>query len=405
MKKFVSIMKNIKDINNCYGCGVCVIACPKSALKLHLNNDGFYAPVLSDKLCVNCGICVKVCAFSHNNLALERQNICSYGAWSNDRSIRLKSSSGGVAFELSRFLLSQGYKSCCVKYDESKQRAEHYIASCVDELYPSIGSKYLQSYTIDAFKSISRNEKYILFGTPCQIDSFRRYIQLHNVEDNFILVDFFCHSVPSMLAWNKYRQIVEKRIGVTVYASWRHKFNGWHDSWVMVLCGNRDCTNNKQDLRCFKSCTVDNSQDKIHISKFTEDDLFYNLFLGDYCSNPACKDSCKYKYDKSSADIRLGDFWGKTYENNDEGVSSVVAFTERGNDIVKSIDCTLNEFPFEVVAEGQMKANIESAYTSKLIYKKLKDENSKEGSFKCIFFIERVLQKIRRMINKCQIRL
>lgn len=70
----------------------------------------------------------------------------------------------------------------------------------VEELIPSIGSKYIQSYTEEAFKKIDRKQKYLVTGTPCQIDSFRRFIRKFRCEDNFILMDFYCHCVPSMHA-------------------------------------------------------------------------------------------------------------------------------------------------------------------------------------------------------------
>ena len=51
--------------------------------------------------------------------------------------------------------------------------AEHYVASSLEELLQSKGSKYIQSYTVDGFRSINKNDKYLVVGTPCQIDSFR----------------------------------------------------------------------------------------------------------------------------------------------------------------------------------------------------------------------------------------
>lgn len=108
-----------------------------------------------------------------------------------------KCSSGGVGFEISKILLEQGYKICGVRYNPTLNRAEHYISVSKEELVQSAGSKYIQSYTVDGFRSIDRKEKYLVVGTPCQIDSFRRYIRKNHIEENFILMDFFCHGVPS----------------------------------------------------------------------------------------------------------------------------------------------------------------------------------------------------------------
>ena len=83
--------------------------------------------------------------------------------------------------------------------------------------------------------------------------------------------------------------------------------------------------------------------------------MFYQLFLSDSCLGKQCYYNCKYKYDHSSADIRIGDLWGKTYSSDEEGVSGVVAFTQKGDEILKQCNCDFVEHSFVVVAERQMK--------------------------------------------------
>ena len=98
-----------------------------------------------------------------------------------------------------------------------------------------MGSKYIQSYTLDGFKAVNRKDKFFVTGTPCQIDSLRRYIRKFRCEGNFVLMDFFCHGVPCAHVWNKY--VREKELGNIEFVAWRNKLNGWHDSWAMVLEG------------------------------------------------------------------------------------------------------------------------------------------------------------------------
>lgn len=202
---------NISHIHDCFGCGVCSIACGQKIIDIQLNEDGFYEPFITHpKKCTQCGLCYDVCSFSHDGLALKTAKIKSYAGWSNDENVRQNCSSGGVGFELGKTFINQGNKVCGVRYNAELNRAEHYIATTLEELLPSCGSKYIQSYTVDGFKSINRREKYLVTGTPCQIDSYRRYIQRFKIEDNFILADFFCHGVPSKLMWDKYLQNIEK---------------------------------------------------------------------------------------------------------------------------------------------------------------------------------------------------
>ena len=206
-------MKNIGHIHDCYGCGVCATACGRKIIEIGLNKDGFYEPHITDESrCIECGICTEVCAYLHDDLSLKEPEIHSYAAWSKDHLVRRKCSSGGAGFEIGKCLLGQGYKVCGVRYDAEKNRAEHYVATTVEELIPSAGSKYIQSYTVDGFKAINRKEKYLVTGTPCQIDSFRRYIKKFRCEDNFVLLDFFCHGVPSMLVWQKYTKWAGKQV-------------------------------------------------------------------------------------------------------------------------------------------------------------------------------------------------
>lgn len=345
---------NISHIHNCFGCGVCSIACGQKIIDIRLNEDGFYEPFITQpEKCTQCGLCHDVCSFSHDDLALKTVKTKSYAGWSNDEDVRQNCSSGGVGFELEKTFINQGNKVCGVRYNAKLNRAEHYIAHTIEELIASCGSKYIQSYTVEGLKTISRKEKYLVTGTPCQIDSFRRYIQRFKIEDNFILVDFFCHGVPSKLMWDKYLQNIEKVTGKTISATWRNKRTGWHDSWAMAITGEISSV----------------------YSRISKGDMFYQLFLSDSCLGKACYHNCKFKYKQSSADIRIGDLWGKTYLHDEKGVSAVITFTEKGNNLLHQTNCSLKEHPFDVVAEGQMKScpTYKPSFTS--IRKALKEKD------------------------------
>uniref|UniRef100_A0AB33J794 Coenzyme F420 hydrogenase/dehydrogenase, beta subunit C-terminal domain n=1 Tax=Prevotella sp. GTC17259 TaxID=3236795 RepID=A0AB33J794_9BACT len=333
-------MNNVSDIKDCFGCGVCAVSCPKTTITIALNKNGFYEPVVDESRCIDCAICRNVCSFINSGLSLEKTEITSFASWSNDEDVRLRASSGGVGFEIGKLLINQGYKACGVRYNIDKRRAEHYIADNVEDYKASIGSKYIQSYTVCGLKSVNLKEKYLVTGTPCQIDSFRRYIRKSKKEDNFILMDFFCHGVPSMWMWENYLNINEPLVGKLQFVSWRNKKTGWHNSYAMNLVGaNREI-----------------------YSLMSEGDLFYRLFLGDWCMNPACVKNCKFKYKASSADIRIGDLWGETYKEDEKGVSAAIAFTRKGKEILDGLKhCTLKSHSFEVVAEGQMKKNAKNA--------------------------------------------
>lgn len=344
---------NISIVQDCYGCGLCAVSCARQIIAIKLNKEGFYTPVIHnpDK-CTNCGLCTQVCSYLHNELSAPNGACGSYAVWSMDKVVRQKCSSGGVAFELGRALLGKGYQVCAVKYSAGTNRAEHYIASTVEELIPSIGSKYIQSYTGNGFKSIDRKEKYLVTGTPCQIDSFRRYIRKFRCEDNFVLMDFFCHGVPSMLLWDKYVKEVEKVTGKITYASWRNKFTGWHDSWATI---DGEKTGEKMDWHDSYNMLI-KWKKGFYNSRLSQGDAFYKLFLSDACLGKACYEKCKYKHNNSSADIRIGDLWGVKFRTDEKGVSGVLTFTEKGERLLHDIPLLhIESCDLKYVVEGQMK--------------------------------------------------
>ena len=55
--KFVKIEE--KDL--CCGCTACYSVCPKNAIKMLRDNEGFLYPEVDKEKCVNCGMCKKVC--------------------------------------------------------------------------------------------------------------------------------------------------------------------------------------------------------------------------------------------------------------------------------------------------------------------------------------------------------
>ena len=63
---------NINDISakrNCTSCQMCAAVCPKNAINISLDADGFYRPIINDELCVDCGLCTKVCYKFENKIA------------------------------------------------------------------------------------------------------------------------------------------------------------------------------------------------------------------------------------------------------------------------------------------------------------------------------------------------
>ena len=46
---------------DCCGCTACYAICPKSAITMQPDEEGFDYPVIDEEKCVRCGMCLKVC--------------------------------------------------------------------------------------------------------------------------------------------------------------------------------------------------------------------------------------------------------------------------------------------------------------------------------------------------------
>jgi len=201
-----------------------------------------------------------------------------------------------------------------------------------------------------------------------------------------------------MHAWKAYIKMLEPEIGVVTYASWRNKFEyGWHESWIMGMDGKK--TSKPVDWQESYNFILREKKTFVQ-SRKSQGDVFYKLFLGDVSLGPQCEKNCKYKYDRSSADIRIGDLWGNTYKDDEKGVSALVAFTEKGRKVVERLkNVTLVEHPFDVVAEGQMKKNAHAKEVKPFVMWALKKGIPLGGFYyKTLFFLQKVISRLKRYI-------
>jgi coenzyme F420-reducing hydrogenase beta subunit len=323
-------MNNVYDtgIHPCCSCGVCAAACPHQAITIQLDSDGFYRPVISIDICIECGLCKDVCyKYSTFGLSKELKNIFQdktiYGAWSNREEIVKSTTSGGVGHEFLEFYLKKSYKSCGVIYDAKDNKCRHVVIDSVDDLDKLKTSKYLQSDTFEAFSSLKNEGKYIVIGTPCQIHGLRQLIRRWKREDDFILIDFFCFGTPSFLLWEKYENYIKKQksLGPFTEVCFRSKAStSWHSYAVKV---------------------TDNAGKSYLRKDAANKDLFMKIFLSETCLNESCY-KCMFRLDSCFSDIRLGDFWGEKYKENENGVTLVAINTEKGRTFFDDVSFSLH---------------------------------------------------------------
>ena len=324
-------------LRECTSCQLCGAVCPKNAIRIELNADGYYRPIVDDELCIDCGICTKVCYKFDEQLRVSQeadmQEYPLYAAWAKDDALVKQTTSGGIGDLLAQELIAEGYKVVGVIYDDEKVRAEHAIATTAEETIPFRGSKYIQSYTLDAMREVvknCRNEKYAVFGTPCQVYALSKLASMKKVRDNFVFVDLYCHGCPSLHVWTKYQDYIKQKLNISKFdkVEFRSKVKGWGTFYVVVVVvdGRPVFTSNPKE------------------------DGFYELFFSDQVLNDGCRD-CKLRGTLEYTDIRLGDFWGKKFLNNHRGVSGVSLATAKSQETfakikqaLDTLECEYSEF-------------------------------------------------------------
>ena len=301
----------------CNGCGACSIICPTKCINIEYDSDGFLSQVINTSACINCGLCKKICPInSSNTVPLDKLEL--YSAWSHEN--RELSSSGGIAAVLSEYAINQGYEVCGAVLDYNTLNVKHKLFEKKDSLNSLRGSKYLQSNTAKAFQEIInllRNfpqKKIMVFGTPCQISGLRNVIEFYGWTDRVVFIDIFCHGVPSNLLWVKYIEYIRKKMKLNSIKDikniqFRDKSYSWHEYFMNINSGE-----------------YIESRDK---------DPFLKLFTMGILNQETCF-TCKFR-NYTVADIRLGDYWGKRFKNNEDGVSMVLTNGSKGLELLNSI--------------------------------------------------------------------
>ncbi|MCM0323222.1 Coenzyme F420 hydrogenase/dehydrogenase, beta subunit C-terminal domain [Bacteroides fragilis] len=315
---------NIIDKSACCGCTACQSKCPKNAINLIADDEGFKYPVVNDELCVECGLCVAVCPMISKVERLRDNDFQPnvYMVKNKSDEVRYKSSSGGVFTALYESIIQKGGAVYGARYEkEYFFKVKHDRATTIQECEQFRKSKYVQSDLSGVFEVIKddlSNGRRVLFsGTPCQVSGLRLYLRNINI-DNLYIVDMICHSVPSPLLWEEFIKYIGIKHGSQVidFTS-RYKKAGWHTNYNCYVL-----KNGKKYYRNKLSCN------------------HHSLFNAKLISRPCCY-SCKFTDLPHTGDLTMADFWGienvdKAFDDN-KGVSALVINTPKGRQLFEKI--------------------------------------------------------------------
>lgn len=312
----------------CTGCGACVGTCPKGAITMAPDAEGFCYPCVDQALCISCDLCEKRCPVGKPK---PENRPAVFGAMNRDETIRMESSSGGVFTALAQEMIGRGGVVFGAVFDEAL-RVEHVGAFDESELAGMRGSKYVQSDCAEAMEHavslLERGIPVLFSGTPCQIDGLLTRVKGKN-RDLLLTVDFTCHGVPSPGVFASYLRELEKKSGKRVkrYA-FRDKRNGWKDFSAVAI---------------FEDGTE-------HAGSQREEPFLYG-FLQNLYLRPSCAGCRDLRGNHHAADLTISDLWGAQEvcpeKDDDRGLSLVFANTQAGRRALERVAGRLTIFHVE----------------------------------------------------------
>lgn len=200
----------------CTGCGACAYVCPKKCISFKPDGaSGISYPAIDDSLCINCGKCRTFCP-ALNPLEASKP-MQAYAAWSSDKEERRTSASGGIAAEIYKYAIANGWMIVGAAFDEDfKVRLK--LADSVEVIKEFKNSKYVFSSTDNVFQDIDKQlkagSKIAIIALPCQIAAIKRVF--HKYIDRLLLVDLVCHGTTPPCYLKQYIRYMEVKYSKNV---------------------------------------------------------------------------------------------------------------------------------------------------------------------------------------------
>lgn len=316
---------NIKHIDitskeDCCGCTACANICPKDAIIMKADNEGFLYPVNDKEKCIDCGMCKNVCPVL-NKQVFDDFNQKAYLFQNKKENIREDSTSGGFFSSIAEYVINKSGIVIGASFDKN-WKVEHAEATTFEELSKFRKSKYVQSDLKEIFKNVKKylnNKKIVCFsGTPCQVAGLKAYLQKDY--ENLILVDIMCHSVPSPLFFEKYKEYILNKMNAEkiININFRDKSKYGYKYPMMTV-----------------------ETDNGIYSEGIDTDPFLRAFFKDYSVRPSCY-NCKFKTQKRVSDITIWDCFNVNeidkFFDDDKGTTRLLIQTPKGLEILNKLD-------------------------------------------------------------------
>lgn len=295
--------------DRCIGCGACANGCPKGAIHMLPDREGFLYPTVTDA-CIQCGHCTHICPALKQREPRPEPTV--FAAWNPDDEVRRHSTAGGVFSLLAEYILDEGGVVFGAGMTDDLH-VQHMAIKTKAELPLLQGSKLVQSEIGDAYERVrhylDRDRKVLFTGTPCQVDGLYRFLGEH--PEKLLTCDVLCRGVPSPGVWDNF---------VKSMAYIKQK-----TPRSVVFCQKQD----KQRERHFR---VLFEGGYVYDAPLTKCDYGRGFHKGIFM-RPACH-TCPYTCTDRVADLSLGiylglpkDFWP---EEQDKGICLMLVNSVKG---------------------------------------------------------------------------
>ncbi len=321
----------LADKEACSGCGACAYVCPKQCISFETDATyGISYPVIDGSRCINCGKCRTYCPVLNQPESSEPAQ--AYAAWSSDAEERRTSASGGIAAEIYRYAIANGWMIVGAAFGNGFE-VKLKLADSVEAIKEFKNSKYVFSSTNGVFKDIDEKlkagRKIAIIALPCQIAAFKKVF--HKYIDNLLLVDLVCHGTTPPQYLEQYVRCMEAKYGKNVGSITFRDPEIGTQKFALSLYD----TNGKRFYSNNAVGTNDAYQYGYHSMVAYRENCYH----------------CHYARRERISDITLSDYKGlgnmAPCSFSEEKVSSVLLNSEKGEKIVESL-----------IAAGQIKAEV-----------------------------------------------
>lgn len=309
---------NIVENQLCSGCGTCNVVCPHDAIKMDFNVMGQLLAQVDSSKCIECGLCTNVCP------SLDKNNIISDNYYENDLigeiksifvgrakddNIYLNGQSGGAVTALLAYLIDQNIIDAAVvcKVDDSiSYNSYSFIATNSKELYECQKSSYTPVDMVTALRETSKYSSVAFVGTGCCVQGVRTLQTLYprKYSNIKLLIGLICDRVLAKtttdILYGKAFKNSNKRI------IWRDKRESYKYPTVVI----RDDKGKEKSVPSWKRHS-----------------------LKEFFTPPRCL-ICFDKLNMS-ADIVVGDPWGMTGVDWENGSSVILTRTDIGEQMIR----------------------------------------------------------------------